>query len=405
MTETNQDAAAESAPKPSVARGASSSAIRPGLGMSAQLAMWVVVVTLCLIALPKGLVDALPWSAANKSQAQIKDQMRALEVRAEAAAAAANDAKASARATDACVAAMASGVKLAKSCAIGAAAPPQTPNSTTSIQSDPLRPIADIAKMTLDASKDKYDSIKDSNDKLFSVLAAMGALLAFLGFKGLDTFVTAKSAAEKATVDAQKAQDEADKAVAKLGVLFDLANKKSRSEVNVSHGITLLEIAEVYKHCWGLQNHGKNSLPPLPPTELAIYRAYLRRALYYLDAALLNRDDLDEILVLRALGMQCRVYRRLEDYEMALAIARQIIAAYPEKDDSAYYNAACYCSLIGERSAANQVSPATGYDALALKYLREAVVLEPDNKKEALEDADFNWLRAVKMAEFSELVK
>jgi hypothetical protein len=102
-------------------------------------------------------------------------------------------------------------------------------------------------------------------------------------------------------VDAQKAQDEADKAVAKLGVLFDLANKKSRSEVNVSHGITLLEIAEVYKHCWGLQNHGKNSLPPLPPTELAIYRAYLRRALYYLDAALLNRDDLDEILVLRAL--------------------------------------------------------------------------------------------------------
>jgi hypothetical protein len=76
-----------------------------------------------------------------------------------------------------------------------------------------------------------------------------------------------------------------------------------------------------------------------------------------------------------------------------------------KKDDSAYYNAACYCSLIGERSAANQVSPATGYDALALKYLREAVVLEPDNKKEALEDADFNWLRAVKMAEFSELVK
>jgi hypothetical protein len=384
MAEADKSTVTETASKPGASARANSSVTHPGLGMSAQLAMWMVVVTLCLIALPKGLVDSLPWSAANKSHMQIKDQMRALETRADAAVAAANDANTSARAAAACLAVMASGAKQAKSCAAGVAVPAQTLNSAASAQADPLRPVADIAKMTLDASKDKYDSIKDANDKLFSVLAAMGALLAFLGFKGLDSFMTAKSEAEKAVVEAQKAQEEAD---------------------NVSHGIALREMAAVYKQGWDLQNHDKKPLPPLPPSGIEQYRAYLSKALYYLDAALQNRDDLDDILILRAMGTQCNVHRRLGDHEMALAIARQIIATYPKKDDSAYYNAACYCSLIGQRWATTNESAPADFSVLALGYLREAIVLEPENKKEAMGDTDFTWLKSAKGEEFNELVK
>jgi hypothetical protein len=406
MAEADKSTVTETASKPGASARANSSVTHPGLGMSAQLAMWMVVVTLCLIALPKGLVDSLPWSAANKSHMQIKDQMRALETRADAAVAAANDANTSARAAAACLAVMASGAKQAKSCAAGVAVPAQTLNSAASAQADPLRPVADIAKMTLDASKDKYDSIKDANDKLFSVLAAMGALLAFLGFKGLDSFMTAKSEAEKAVVEAQKAQEEADKAAAKLSAFLDKAYQtENRAEINVSHGIALREMAAVYKQGWDLQNHDKKPLPPLPPSGIEQYRAYLSKALYYLDAALQNRDDLDDILILRAMGTQCNVHRRLGDHEMALAIARQIIATYPKKDDSAYYNAACYCSLIGQRWATTNESAPADFSVLALGYLREAIVLEPENKKEAMGDTDFTWLKSAKGEEFNELVK
>lgn len=406
MAETNQVGATDSAANSGVPLTAGYSGSRQGLGVGAQLAMWVVVVTLCLIALPKELFNALPWSVASKNQVQIKEQIRTLEARVDAANTSASDANASARAAAACVAAMASGGKQANNCAVAVAAAAPSPSLPAVAQNDSLRPVADIAKMTLDASKDKYDSIKDANDKLFSVLAAMGALLAFLGFKGLDSFMTAKSDAEKAVQDAQKAQEKADKATTQLNAFLDKAYQiENRAEINVSHGIALREMAAVYKQCWDLQNHGKNPLPPMPQSGVDQYRAYLKKSLYYLDAALQSREGLDEILILRAMGTQCNVHRRLEDHEMALVIARQIIALYPQKDDSAYYNAACYCSLIGHRWAQTNHSPPADYSKLALDYLREAVALEPDNKKEALADTDFAWLKSVKQVEFGALTE
>ena len=376
---------------------------RSGLGVNAQIAMWVIVVTLCLIAVPRGLFDTLSGgSPANKSQAQIQDQMRALEARVNLAVAAANEATSSARIAAACAASIASGSKQTRNCVTDNSGQAQIPNTAGTNQVDQLRPLADIAKMTLDATKDKFDSLKEANDKLFSVLAAMGALLAFLGFKGLDSFMTAKTKAEEAVDRANLAQKEADRAAVKLGNFLDKAYQiENRAEINVSHGIALREMAAVYKQCWDLQNPDK----ALPKTGSDQYRAYLTKALYYLNAALNNRNELDEILILRAMGTQCNVYRRLEDHEMALVIARQIIGTYPDKDDSAYYNAACYCSLIGSRWAKTHESAPADYSALAIDYLRQAIALDSENKKEASADTDFTLLKSVKSEEFAALVK
>lgn len=371
-----------------------------GLSKSARFAMWIVVLTLCLIALPKGCIDSLPWSAAQQTQKQTQAKVLELEIRTNAAVAAASDAAASARASAACAAAIAAGGKRARDCAKGFAVDARGSLPAGPPATDPLRPVADIAKMTLDASKEKYDSIKDANDRLFSVLAAMGALLAFLGFTGLDSFLAAKTNAEDAAVKAQQAQDKVEKASGRLSKFLDEAYKtENRAEINVSHGITLREMAAVYRQGWELQNPTME----LPSNGLVQYRAYLNDALHYLDAALRNKEGLNEILILRAMGTQCNVYRRLEDYEMALAIARQIISSYPGKDDSAYFNAACYCSLIGQRYKVLGGSPPADYGTQAMDYLREAIVMEAENKKVASGDADFKWLKDEKSTEFTKL--
>ena len=410
MTLAQNGALTEAASAPDPSSDTKSPAPRSGLGMSAQIAMWVVVVTLCLIALPRGIFDALSGSTVDKSQAQIKGQMQALEARANTAVAAANDAASSARGAAACAASIASGARQARNCAASNPVQAQIPSSSGPTQADPLRPVADIARMTLDASKDKFDSLKDSNDKLFSVLAAMGALLAFLGFKGLDSFMAAKTKAEEAVEKANLAQKNANLALKEANSATDNLNNflktvyqiTNRAEINVSHGITLREMAAVYKQCWDLQNPGKG----LPANGLDQYRAYLNKALYYLNTALCSRNDMDENLILRAMGTQCNVYRRLDDYETALVIARQIIDVYPEKDDSAYYNAACYCSLIGQRwvNKIQEAAPAD-YSALAIDYLRQAIAMDSENKKEALKDPDFTWLKSANSQEFAELTK
>lgn len=63
-------------------------------------------------------------------------------------------------------------------------------------------------------------------------------------------------------------------------------------------------MAAVCKQCWDLQN------PDGRCQKLAVINIELTlpRALYYLNAALNNRNELDEILILRAMGTQCNVY-------------------------------------------------------------------------------------------------
>lgn len=96
--------------------------------------------------------------------------------------------------------------------------------------------------------------------------------------------------------------------------------------------------------------------------------------------------------------------KRLEDHEMALVIARQIIGAYPDKDDSAYYNAACYCGLIGSRWAKTHEVHPPDAALWQLTTCDKPSPWIPENKK-ASGDADFTWLKSVKSEEFAALVK
>lgn len=283
-----------------------------------------------------------------------------------------------------------------------------------------VKPIADIAKMTLDASKDKYDSIKDTYDKLFSVLVAMAALLTFLGFKGLESFISARASAEKsesrageaeqraaqAEKRAELASQRAEAANAKLEEFLKAvasARKNNRAEINVSTGITLRETARVYRDCWKLVNPDKN-LADMPDPALTVYNEYLKMSLYYLGCALQEKDQIDERLIIRAMGNLCTVHRALNNFSDALQIAQNIIATYGNADDSAHFNAACYCSLLGQQfAAANLVSQSGKYADRALGYLAGAIALDAINKGEEQKDEDFGWLKQSHPTKFEKL--
>ena len=338
---------------------------RSGLGWSSQIIMGSIVLTLLAIALPKQCTQNFPFLPVPLSAPAAKPALIPIP---------------------------------APSSVPTVVAAPSWPAPV-----DDAKAISDIAKMTLDASKDKYDSIKDTYDKLFSVLAAMAALLAFLGFKGLDSLVAARNEAQaseqlaqaalaSALAAEQRAKDAEEKV---LNFLDEIYPRNNKAEINVSHGIALREMASVYKHAWE-QNHPADAMSA--PAQ-AIYSDYLNKSLYYLDAALRQngKDKLDGVLVRRAMGTQCNVYRRMDDFDRALLTAQEIIRKFEYEDESAFYNAACYCALIAERHQRYQENDlAEKFKDDALGYLATAVKLLPANKAEVLRDRDFHWLMQVR---------
>lgn len=390
-----------------------------GLSKSARFAMWIVVLTLCLIALSplsKVWFDSQPWSAAQQTQKQTQAKILELEIRtsaALAAVAAASDAAASARASAACAAAIAAGDKRARDCAKGFAVDARGSLPAGPTATDPLRPVADIAKMTLDASKEKYDSIKDANDRLFSVLAAMGALLAFLGFTGLDSFLAAKNTAQKSEQRAHKAEQRADAASWRAEVASEKLDQflektsglRNRAELNVSNGIALRETARVYKDIWALLNPNP-LIPAMPQSGDKDYQGYLKESLRYLEKAMQEKDKLDDVVIQRAMGTQCNVHRALGDYSDALRVAEVIIAEFGDKGDPAHYNAACYCSLLGDQfTKANMPAEGNKYTERAFIYLKAAISIDPANQDDARKDDDFVGLKNADLARFEKMVE
>ena len=298
-----------------------------------------------------------------------------------------------------------------------AALAPSVPAATAP---DMVKPIADIAKMTLDASKDKYDSIKDTYDKLFSVLVAMAALLTFLGFKGLESFISARASAEKsesrageaeqraaqAEKRAELASQRAEAANAKLEEFLKAVTstrKNNRAELNVSTGITLRETARVYRDCWKLVNPVKN-VADMPDPALKVYNDYLEMSLYYLGIGMQEKDQIDERVIIRAMGTMCNVHRALDNFSDALQIAQNIIATYGDADDSAHFNAACYSSLLGQQfAAANLAGQSDKYAEMAFGCLAAAIALDSINKGEARKDEDLAWLRQKYPTRFEEM--
>lgn len=343
-----------------------------GMGWGSIALMWCIVLTLLAIALPRPVQlwllraepvsakgvdaggDAVRWQALHEQVVQLQATVAALQ----------------------------------KSVAL-----PQSQVPPASAMTDPLRPLVDIAKLTLDASKDKYDSIKDTYDKLFSVLAAMAALLTFFGFKGLDSFVAAKRNTELAVA-------QADQAAQQLRQFLDHDySRDNRAELNLAQAISLREIAALYEQSWRL-NHSREDLPQ---AGRQVHRQYLEKANYYLKESLRSRDQLDKVLLQRALGVQCNVYRMLGDFEAALRTAKEMIERFPGEDESAYFNAACYCCLLSEQQGPERLR-SEKLLIEALGHLKKAIDLYPDNKKEACDEVDLEALRVNRKQEFEGLV-
>lgn len=345
-----------------------------GLGTGSWVAMWLIILILLVIALPKHLFSPGGLSAVSVTQT-VPGVTGVVPAPIQAASGA---------------------------LAVSAAAAPAP---------DMVRPIAEIAKMTLDASKEKYDSIKDTYDRLFSVLVAMAALLTFLGFKGLDSFVGARASAEaselraaQAEARAKEASDKAESANLALQKFLNETNKiKNRAELNVSSGIALRETARVYRDCWMLVNPAR-SVDEMPADAVKVYRDYLEMSRYYLNVALEQKATVDDKVILRAMGTLCNVHRALNDFPDALRVAQNIIADFPKEDDTAYFNAACYCSLLGNRFASVKLDEVgANYAEMALGYLRTAIALDPINRAESAKDDDFTWLKLHYAAKFDAL--
>lgn len=289
-------------------------------------------------------------------------------------------------------------------------AAPTVPGASTGGAAASLdaRSVSDIAKFAIDSSKDRADAMKETYDKLFSLFAALGALLAFLGFKGLDTFMVAKQRSEEIVQTANAAVERANAAYERaeratkdhedfIRVRYAADNT---AEINTAHGIVMREIAELYSVLFLLHD------PATDISKNAKYRDYLDLGRHYLDKVTDRPENLNVKVVCRAFVTRGNILRRQGDYQGALKMVQIVLERYDDKDLASLFNAACYCSLLAkcEDDLGNK-KRCREHRQSALGYLKRAVELDPNLKEDAENDEDFQWLRTSDSARFDELVK
>lgn len=251
--------------------------------------------------------------------------------------------------------------------------------------------LTNIAKLAIDATKERVEMMKESYEKIFSFIAAFGALLAFLGFKGIETFSQTKknaqeaaNQAEAAAKDAATAKEEAQAAIQELHDFIENQYKiDNSSEINVSHGIILREIASLQK-----------SLTDQNDEECKRrHRDFLRQSLYYLDLATENKSKISPRILSRAYVTKGNVQNMLGDYSKALDAAMEALTVNPD-DHSALFNAACYNSKLAEQYHSKGDF---GYAATlvnnAIKNLEAATKLKPEYKEDMKTETDFDYIK------------
>lgn len=250
-----------------------------------------------------------------------------------------------------------------------------------------------IAKFAVDSTKDRIDSLRESYEKLFGVIATLGALLAFLGFKGVESFMTARTKAQEtvekasaAVASAQDAKNQAESAIERLRVFLEEDYPRdNRSEVNVVHGIVMREIAEIYGKL--AESHGR-------PKECPDYIDALEQSLRYLKKVPYGSEGIDPKIACRALVSIGNVKRRLGDIRGALEACQLVLDKFGKDDDSAHYNLACYSCLLAEEASANhRHSTAMGHASTAIAGLKRSIELDARCREAARNDPDFAWLR------------
>ncbi len=273
--------------------------------------------------------------------------------------------------------------------------PPSGKGATTAPTTNPgqqsapdSKTIVDVAKLALDGSRDKYDSIKDMYDKLFSVIAAMAALIAFLGFKGVDSFFAAKQKADDTVARAEEAQRKAEQS---LSEVQDFINRRypadNRAELNVVTGMVMRHIADAYKAILDQCKPGHKF------DEDKVFLECLDKAIYYLNAVD-SKETVDEMVLKRAIITKGNIYRRMGQLEVAIRLLEELQQKYNITDEVAIYNIACYSCLVAKKFAdANNSVQADKYILKSLDNLRAAIRLSEENKNEARIDPDLAWFR------------
>ena len=268
------------------------------------------------------------------------------------------------------------------------ATPGTQPPPSTAQQAPADRNVVDIAKMTMDGSKDKYDSIKDMYDKLFSVIAAMAALIAFLGFKGVDSFISAKQKADETVTRAEEAQQKAEQSLVEVQ---DFINRRypadNRAELNVVTGMVMRYIADSYKATFEVLK------PQHKLDEDVMFLSCIDRGIYYLNSVE-NLQSVDKSVLKRAIITKGNLYRRKGELETAISLLEQLADKYGIEDEVAVYNIACYACLAAKKYAdsGNNVV-AERYIQKALNSLRKTIELSQESKGDAKTDPDFAWFR------------
>lgn len=326
------------------------------------LPLYIIVIAVCLIALPKGITTSLfgPHPAATQP---------------------------------------------AIGPVTGQTPAPAVPSTTTSPDA---RTVSDVAKMAIDSSKDRADAMKDTYDKLFSLFAALGALLAFLGFKGMDTFMAAKRRSEEIVQTANSAVDRAnaayDRAVQAKKDHDEFVKVRyaadNSAEINTAHGIIMREIAELYKVLVHLNDAQKDV------SKDANYRSYLDASRRYLDLVTDRPEGLGAKVIARAFVTKGNVLRRQGDYLGALKMVELVLDKYDPREESALFNAACYCCLIAQdEERLSNHTRSREYRQRSLAFLKRAIDAHPHLREDALDDQDFEWFRSKPEPRFGELTK
>ena len=269
-------------------------------------------------------------------------------------------------------------------------------SAPTLAEAKPITPVdvATIAKMTIESVDGKYASLKESQDKLFSVIAALGALMTFLGFKGFDSFFKTKEQADAAVQKAEEVKKFLDE---QYGI-------DNRAEFMVIEAATLRNDADLYA-----------SITQKNTEELlcdSFYKSLLVRAKQRLEDAI-ELDAKNTFVQFRALGVLGNINYRFRDYKQAKDCATKIIKLSEKKGHAgsldaidAHFNCACYATRMAESlhqtGDAGKINEAIGLGKEALGKLREYLTFE--NLDDVNTDPDLEFLRIHMRAEFDAVI-
>lgn len=275
--------------------------------------------------------------------------------------------------------------------------------------------IADLVRMAMESSKDRFEAIKEGHDKLFSLIAALAALLAFFGFKGIETYNATKSKAEDTVALAEEAVAKADdaselakKSVKDLEVFVKTRyTKGATAEINLAQGLVLKEIAELFKKLTSgdFAIHSKASDGPTEQQFHNAYHGHLRESLSYFDRVTDNPDGVEPEVTARALIFRATILKKLGRLDEALKSVQLAQKRYPGHEYAAHFNAACYCCLLSSRALDDQnPTAASEHEHSSITYLARSIELDPSLKLHAAQDEDFEHFRKSKNTRYLALI-